>query len=184
MSINIYDEKYHQKFLERANTEVGKKIYDTRWKLVEKYCHGQLTLLDYGCASGAFHKSSPNGFVTFGYDINPHCGWSVLPDGKIDILTMWDSLEHVHDPVGLLLKLNPNWIFLSTPNLESVRGDIRQWRHYRPAEHLYYFDLYSLTEILEHCGYEVLEHNFDEGKLRDPGNPQAIISMVARKKWK
>jgi 2-polyprenyl-3-methyl-5-hydroxy-6-metoxy-1,4-benzoquinol methylase len=182
MSTSIYDEKYHLKFLDRASTVVGKKIYECRWNLVQKYCHGEMRLLDYGCASGAFHKSSPNGFVTMGYDINPHCGYSVLPSGQVDILTMWDSLEHVLSPAELIKQLNPNWLFLSTPNLESVRGDIRQWRHYRPGEHLYYFDLFSLTEILEYCGYQILEHNFDEGDLRDPSNPKAIISMVAKRK--
>lgn len=182
MSVAIYDAKYHQKFLERANTELGKKIYAERWRFIEKYCHGKMALLDYGCGPGAFHQASRNGFQTSGYDINPHCGFPTLPEGKIDILTMWDSLEHVPDPVGLIRSLDPKWLFLSTPNLESVRGDIREWRHYRPREHIYYFDRHSLSVILESAGYVILEHNFGEGALRDPQNPEAIISVVARKK--
>lgn len=182
MSLDIYDESYHKKFLERANTPLGKKIYEERWRMIEQYCHGELTLLDYGCASGAFHLASRNGYLTHGYDINPHCGYPDLPDCKVDVLTMWDSFEHVHNPVGLIAEIDPEWIFLSTPNLESVRGDIRQWRHYRPKEHLYYFDRHSLGEIFEYCGYNVLEYNFNEGALRDPENPQAIISMAAKKK--
>lgn len=182
MSTEIYDENYHKKFLERAQTELGHKIYAERWRFIEQYCHGELTLLDYGCASGAFHQSSMNGYKTYGYDINPHCGFPQLPDvEKVDILTMWDSLEHVPDPVGLIEMVQPRWLFLSTPNLESVRGDIREWRHYRPREHIYYFDRHSLGEILKYAGYKVLEHNFNEGRLRDPQNPEAIISVAAVK---
>ena len=150
--------------------------------MVQRHAPGHLTLLDYGCASGAFHLSSPNGYRTEGYDINPATGFSELPTVQgLDIVTMWDSIEHVHDPVSLIEQLYPRWLFLSTPNLESVRGDIRQWRHYRPGEHLYYFDRHSLTEVLRYCGYDVVEVNFEEGKLRDPANPEAIITMAARR---
>lgn len=180
MSIDIYDENYHRKFVERAKTELGKKIYAERWRFVEKHAPGVLTLLDFGCGPGAFHQSSLNGYKTFGYDVNPHCGFTEFPDGPIHILTMWDSIEHVHDVNQLIRDIGADWIFLSTPNLESVRGDIRKWKHYRPHEHIHYFDIYSLTEILNSLGYEIVEHNFEEGKLRDPENPEAIISVAAK----
>lgn len=183
MSTEIYDAAYHNKFLERANTELGKKIYKCRWDLVQRHAHGKLTLLDFGCASGAFHMSSPNGYRTEGYDVNPHTGFSdssVLE--HVDILTMWDSIEHLHSPAELLSEIAPDWLFLSTPNLESVRGDIRAWKHYRPGEHLYYFDRYSLKEVLDYCGYDIVETNFEEGALRDPKNPEAIITMAAKRR--
>lgn len=182
MSIVIYDEEYHKKFLERANTELGKKIYAARWDFIEGFCHGKLKLLDYGCASGAFHKSAVNGYETYGYDVNPHCGFPTTPDFPIDILTMWDSIEHLHDPVGVIRKIDPTWIFLTTPNLESVKEPVRNWRHYRPREHIHYFDLHSLTEILDYCGYQVIAHEFKEGALRDPQNPTAIITVAAVRK--
>jgi len=31
-------------------------------------------------------------------------------------------------------------------------------------------------------GYNVLTYNYDEGKLRDPNNPYAIFTMVAKKR--
>lgn len=182
MYTKIYDEEYLKRFEERAATELGRKIYAERWRLIEKYCEGEMTLLDYGCATGAFHESSVNGFKTYGYDINPHSSYNAFPKDKpIEILTMWDVIEHLPDPVGVVMNINPQWLFLSTPNLESVRGDIRAWRHYRPKEHLYYFDKDSLQVILDSILYEIVETNFGEGELRDPLNPEAIISVVARR---
>lgn len=178
----IYDANYHKKFLERANTEIGRKIYASRWALVERHVHGNKTLLDFGCASGAFHLSTRNGYRAFGFDVNPHCGFTSLPEEKIDILTMWDSFEHLPDPCGIIQKFFPDWVFLSTPNLESVRGDIREWKHYRPREHVMYFDRHSLSVIFEHLGYVIAEVNFEEGALRDPKCPEAIITVAAKRK--
>lgn len=185
MSTSIYDAAYHNKFLERAKTELGKQIYKSRWDLVMRHAPGHLRLLDYGCASGAFHMSSPNGYKTEGYDINHHTGFkddSHLEFRGFDIVTMWDSIEHVHDPVWLILQLKPEWLFLSTPNLESVKGGIHAWKHYRPGEHLYYFDVHSLREILDHCGYDIVEVNYEEGALRDPADPQAILTLAAKRR--
>lgn len=176
----IYTKQYADKYAAIQATELGKKIYQSRWKLIEKYCHGKMTLLDYGCALGAFHLSSRNGFKTYGFDINPACGFNKMPDKYINILTMWDSIEHMHQPFDLIRELHPEWLFISTPNLESVKGPVSEWKHYRPLEHVHYFDRHSLAFHLDHAGYDIKELNFDEGALRDPQNPEAIITCVAK----
>ena len=183
MSTSIYDAAYHNKFLERSKTDLGKQIYKARWDLVMRHAPGHLRLLDYGCASGAFHMGSPNGYRTHGYDVNPHTGFSSGKDlgyMAFDIVTMWDSIEHVHDPVDVIKGLMPDWLFITTPNLESVKTGIKEWKHYRPGEHLYYFDRHSLKEVLGSCNYEIVEENFIEGALRDPSDPEAIITVAAR----
>lgn len=48
-----------------------------------------------------------------------------LPDGSFDVVTLWDILEHVPDPVSMLKKsfrlLAPGgYIFIETPNVSSV----------------------------------------------------------------
>lgn len=178
----IYDRAYYEKYVERGQTELGQKIYASRWDLVEKYCHGSMTVLDYGCGPGSFHKASRNGFITYGYDINPFCGFTDLPEEKVEILTMWDSIEHLESPWETIKVINPEYIFLSTPNVDVVTGDITEWKHYRPDEHLHYFNKQSLTERLVSIGYEILEHNFIEGELRDKDCPEAIITIAAKKR--
>jgi 2-polyprenyl-3-methyl-5-hydroxy-6-metoxy-1,4-benzoquinol methylase len=176
----IYDSAYAERYRQRAQSDIGRKIYASRWALIEKYCHGKMRLLDYGCAGGAFHLSSTNGYMAEGYDINPAYGFNKTPLGYFNVITMWDSIEHMHEPWVFIQERMPQWLFLSTPNLESVKGPVKEWKHFRPAEHVYYFDQHSLRFHLEAAGYEIMEFNYDEGALRDPSNPEAIITCVAR----
>lgn len=176
---NIYNRQYFDRYVERGMSEIGHKIYESRWNLIEKYCHGSLKLLDYGCASGAFHKSSRNGFETFGFDVNPHCGYTKVPD-RVNILTMWDVVEHLKDPKETIKSIDADFVFLSTPNLHDG-VDFATWKHNRPNEHLHYFDYESLSRLLRESGYKVIEHNFEEGGIRDPEHPEDIITVAAVK---
>lgn len=176
----IYNADYAARYRERATSELGRKIYESRWGLIEKYCHGNLRLLDYGCASGAFHQSSKNGFKAEGYDVNKSYGFNQTPVGYFNIVTMWDSIEHMHEPWTWIKEHMPQWLFLSTPNLESVKGPVSEWKHYRPSEHVYYFDRHSLAFHLDAAGYDIVEFNYEEGDLRDPANPEAVITCVAK----
>lgn len=181
--MSIYDQAYYKRFKIRAKSRTGQRIYRTRWELVEKYCHGNTTLLDYGCGPGAFHTSGTNGFKVSGYDINPYCGFTEPPTGDIGIMTMWDVIEHIPDPSAPINAYRPKHLFISTPNVEAIgHWEIEKWKHYRPDEHLWYFGLNSLTGLLARLGYKILEYNFEEGAIRDPKNPNHIITVVAKRR--
>lgn len=177
----IYNKQYQDKYHVYADTPLGVALNKARWELVERHAKGDLRILDWGCAAGVFHKNSPNGFRCEGYDINPTSEFNKVPSigpTPVDVLTFWDVLEHIPDFIGLITYYTPKFIFLSTPNLESVSGDIRAWKHYRPYEHVYYFDQHSLAFIFDAIGYDMVETNFEEGELRDPKCPDAIISAA------
>lgn len=176
----IYDKSYQDKYHIYADTPLGKELTRCRWDLVERHAKGHLRLLDWGCAVGAFHLNSPNGYVCMGYDINPTSGFTVKPSPTIqlDVMTFWDTIEHTPDFHRILAVYAPRFVFISTPNLECVRGDIREWKHYRPYEHIFYFDKYSLEFIMDNLGYDLVETNFEEGALRDPSCPEAILSAA------
>lgn len=178
---NIYNKEYYERYVERALTPLGSELYQSRWETIERYCHGNMRLLDYGCASGAFHKSSRNGFNATGFDVNPYSEFKTLPDEKIDILTMWDVIEHLKDPKEILSSLTPEWVFISTPNKDAHHGDLETWKHYRPDEHLHHFNLGTLSDLFGKCGYKILESNYDEGSIRDPRDPRQILTVVARR---
>ncbi len=194
---DLYNEDYAEKYQVLASTNLGKAIYHTRWALIERYCPpAEQAVLDYGCGPGSFNAHGPDGYRKFNYDINPVCGFTQKVwkeeeyDGnspvrgrltEIDILTMWDSIEHNPNFYQEIKDINAPWLFISTPNLESVDKPIVHWKHYRPSEHIFYFDRHSIRVILEDLGYKIHEFNYDEGKLRDPQHPSAILTVVASK---
>lgn len=174
----IYDKGYQDKYHVYEDTPLGHAINKVRWEFVGRHIPEHASLLDWGCAVGAFHGSSKNGYVCCGYDINPNSPFCVKPDRKFDVLTFWDSLEHTPDFYEVIRFYEPKHVFVSTPNLEVVRGDIHAWKHYRPYEHIFYFDRYSLEFIFDSLGYALVETNFEEGVLRDPSCPEAILSAA------
>ncbi|MCR4286877.1 MAG: class I SAM-dependent methyltransferase [Deltaproteobacteria bacterium] len=178
---NIYNSNYLDKYIERGKSDLGRKIYEARWELVEKYCHGNKTLLDYGCAAGDFLSCKRNGFIADGYDINPFSQYHAKPKAeRFDILTMWDVIEHLHSPEQPIVKYSPEFVFLSTPNLHDD-VHFEDWLHNRPNEHLHYFNEVRLTELLKGLGYKILDMNFAEGEIRNPEKSKDIISVVAQK---
>jgi len=176
----IYDKEYYDKYVELGATPLAHAIYSGRWALILKYCNNG-KILDYGCGPGFFNAHGPKEFIKLNYDVNPNCGFRELPKEQIDILAMWDSIEHIPNFYGEIKKLDADWLFITTPNLESVVEPIIHWKHYRPKEHLFAFDRHSLQVILADLGYQIVEMNYDEGKLRDPNRPQAILTVVAKK---
>ena len=179
MMPNIYGRDYFLKYVELSKTTLSDQIHKCRCDLLKKHKYGG-TVLDYGCGPGTFAKAAPPEFEVSGYDINPNCnehGILVNPD----IVTFWDSIEHIPNFYEVIKTLSPKFIYLTTPNLKSVKSGIQEWKHYRPKEHLFYFDEDSLTMIFKHLGYNVLEINYNEGRLRNSENPTAILTMAFKR---
>jgi SAM-dependent methyltransferase len=82
------------------------------------------------------------------------------PDGFFDLVTMFDVIEHLEDPVVTLTEvkriLAPNgWLYVMTPNIYSINSQLMRsrWYQYKPHEHLFYFSPRSLTVALKRCGF-------------------------------
>lgn len=195
----IYDDEYAKRYAALAATPLGRAIYTNRWALIQRYV-GSGTVLDYGSGPGSFNAHGPDSFTRFNYDINPACGFTTkvwLPSkvtyegGKptyhhdyprINILTMWDSIEHVANFYGEIKDINPEWVFLSTPNIMACTGPVEFEKHLRLREHIHHFEPYGMEVIFDDMGYQLLESNYDEGKLRDPKRPNAIFTQVYKKR--
>lgn len=175
----IYDRAYHEEYVRRSRSDLGRRIYRARWDFVTRHVAGG-SLLDYGCGAGGFHLLAPEAFPATGYDVNPFSGFDTTPTQAYDILTMWDVIEHLPDPTEPLVRLAPAWLFLSTPNVEAA-DDVLAWKHFKPGEHLHYFSEKSIEAVLGCAGYRVVEFDYAEGALRDPEAPRAILSAAARR---
>lgn len=137
-------------------------------------------LLDIGCSLGYFVESAlQRGWKASGIEISSHAAeearkvgldvkTGVLEEGTyaeatFDCVTMWDVLEHVPDPSLHMREvrgiLRPGGIVaIGTPNLghPAFRAKRENWRHLKPAEHIYYFEERTLARLFEKTGFRQL----------------------------
>lgn len=162
--------------------------------------------LEYGFGKGAFLKQiSLNGFAGFGIELNKsncqnlqrYCKENnleikvldttgdfldTLPKNTFDIIVLFQIIEHIVDPLGLLLYLyglqKPGGIlYLECPNNDAlylklknlIRNKICRENFYNslsPPRHLYGFNRKSIKILLERSGYapvEVDDYFFGDG---------------------
>lgn len=138
-----YDGAYFEKCRGYEGKPIAEAINEGRIGLVDRH-FGDGPLLDIGVGSGEFVRK--RGKNTFGFDINPMAEEWLRAEGRwstaFDVFrafTFWDVLEHVQDPDDYLRHAVPGaWVFVSLPVFDDLRR-IRESRHYRPGEHLWYF---------------------------------------------
>ena len=170
-------------------------------------------ILDVGCAMGNFlHMMTRLGpWETYGLDIDEQatgyaqdryrvCSFTGeltdagYPDSYFDVVTMWDVMEHLHDPTAALAEvhriLKPDGLFLArVPNVATWDARLfgPYWVGYDAPRHLYIYSPATLTAFLHKTGFRVdrmrslilgyppfalsvqfwLEAKMDDGRLRD-----------------
>ncbi|RMF80291.1 MAG: class I SAM-dependent methyltransferase [Chloroflexi bacterium] len=159
-----------------------RRTFQGRLRRIEKFV-APGRLLDVGCAAGFFmdeaHKRGwdvagmdVSGFAVqyvrdrFGYDAQ-HGSLTDLdyPAESYDLITMWDVIEHVPDPMAYVQQvatlLRPDGIFsLATPDVGSIPARLtgKRWVGYKlQEEHVYYFSVKTLKRMLDEAGFDVVE---------------------------
>jgi 2-polyprenyl-3-methyl-5-hydroxy-6-metoxy-1,4-benzoquinol methylase len=142
--------------------------------------HGQGRLLDFGCGGGAYlARMHRQGWTVAGLDVSAetaararaevgvpvYVGSLPHPDlapASFDVVTMWGSLEHVHDPLAVLTAarrlLAPGGrLLVVVPNIDSTA-----FRWFGPAwfaldlpRHLTHFTPATLQRMLEKAGFRM-----------------------------
>jgi SAM-dependent methyltransferase len=132
------------------------------------------TLLDVGCGDGSFLVASARkGWMVTGTELNPQAarakGLTVReriddlpPENHFDCITMWHTLEHMPDPVGMLkqlrTRLQPNGrLIVAVPDFGGFQARIfrSHWLHLDVPRHLYHFDGTSLAYCLAAAGFVI-----------------------------
>jgi SAM-dependent methyltransferase len=153
-----------------------------RWATVDSRkalpIQGEGRLLDFGCGSGSYlWRMHQQGWKVLGVDRSesavdyvrhelglPALSGSLpheeLHDGYFDVITMWQSLEHVHAPMEVLRSarrlLAPGGkLIVAVPNIDSL-----PFRWFGPAwigldlpRHLSHFAPGTLTRMLQSTGF-------------------------------
>lgn len=187
---SIYDKSYDIKYQRYARTEENSLLQTVRMNTVldnvmdEGGCRDDFytKILDFGCGVGRFVDSIHKlGIEIKGFDINPYgkfCDVMALLNG-FNVVTFWDSLEHVQDPKRLIEGLKAKYVFVSTPSIDDFDGDLTEFHHYYPGEHVHYFNELSLTHLFSTCGYYYIPVvvGYDESKIRKSGGDKNILTM-------
>ena len=78
-----------------------------------------------------------------------------LPDGQVDVVMAWDTLEHIYDLQGMIMEihrlLKPGGAFLfNVPTITSKSARLfgRHWWAYREPEHVIYLNNRSIRLLL------------------------------------
>lgn len=142
-------------------------------------------LLDVGCATGTFLRSMQEHgpWDVYGVELSEEVArqareqyglhvftgtleQAAFPERSFDAVTMWDVLEHLHDPLGSLREvrriLDPDGILLiRVPNLASWDARLfgPNWAGLDAPRHLYVFTPDTLSAMLKRAGFHVLEHS-------------------------
>lgn len=143
-------------------------------------------LLDVGCGLGYFlQRARDSGWTVRGCDTS--AAWvrttndrigapvasvgelrtAIAPEERFDVITAWDVIEHVHDPVSFLRdlasRLAPGGqIFLRTPNLVYVlplyalRRRLGHEVGLEPTNHVVYFTAATMRRALARAGLQPL----------------------------
>lgn len=142
--------------------------------------HGQGRLLDFGCGGGGFLADMhARGWHVTGVDASEAVAehlygerglnvlYGTLPHPELepesfDVITMWQSLEHVHAPREVLREaerlLAPGGIlYVAVPNIDSLsfRWFGRHWLGLDVPRHLTHFTPWTLPLMLERAGFHV-----------------------------
>lgn len=176
--------KYYQSsdYISHSNTSIGiiNKIYQIarhftiskKVKLIKSLSSGGKNILDYGSGTGEFLTAMKKaGWNTKGIEpgeqarsfaINNHLD-VVHPDemknffpAKLDIITLWHVLEHIHDvneTIAALRELltQEGKIIVAVPNNKSTDQKIYKevWAAYDVPRHLYHFNLESVNRLFQ-----------------------------------
>jgi 2-polyprenyl-3-methyl-5-hydroxy-6-metoxy-1,4-benzoquinol methylase len=157
-----------------------------------------------GCAFGFFlDEARKSGWTVRGIEISEHAAeyaqsrlsLDVSTDPEAiatiepmsqDLVVMWDVIEHLPDPLGLLRQVRrvvrPNGLLvLSTGDIRSIGARFfgRRWYLVAPPYHLFYFDRESIQKMLEEAGFTVRTIASDGHPLENIGRNR-FLQWVAQ----
>lgn len=157
-----------------------KKIHKKRLRLIERFSQKKGNLLDVGCGAGFFlNYAKLKGWNVNGIDLldeyiqfankklmikNAQCvslEEAQFPEQYFDVVTLWDLIEHLSHPLQELKKINHllkpgGHLAIWTPNVKNSIFMKERWTGYITYQHLYFFSLKTLRQLLKRAGFKIV----------------------------
>lgn len=145
------------------------------------------SLLDIGCGPGFFLDLARPHYAVQGVELAPEAvaharerlkldvkqapfDGKMFAEASFDAVTMFDTIEHVPDPIGALngisRVLKPGgWVQLTTGDFSSLASRVSgaNWHLLTPPDHLFYFTRGGLVGLMEKHGFEVAAVRYPYG---------------------
>jgi 2-polyprenyl-3-methyl-5-hydroxy-6-metoxy-1,4-benzoquinol methylase len=159
----------------------GSVCSDRLWSIL-KYTKSPANILDVGYGSGKFLQHvkdkgyTPYGIelskklVTFGkkLGINAYLSFGEFPRQKMDVVTLFDVIEHITTPYEFMIQVNKTLrkggvLMITTPNANSISAKVlkSKWWVFGPEAHFVVYSLTSLKILLRGYGYKIVSTQTD-----------------------
>jgi hypothetical protein len=164
---DTYRDVYGLHYQLYARTEFSHKLNSARWKFILDNTTNIYSVLDFGCGARAFELAKPKLMMNvISYDPYFYNNMEGVLDTcnlGIDVLTFWDSFEHIRR-LEMIPLLKARYIVLGIP-IFTNGIDIIQWKHFRPDEHVWCFSEMALKRLMRKWKYEEVAHSLFEVEL-------------------
>ena len=142
-------------------------------------------LLDVGCAAGFFLEAASAHYEVTGVELSPFASSyaretlglrvftgdvseGMLAGEQFDVVTVWNTIEHMADPLGAFAAIARNMrpgalLALSTGDVTGplARFDLRNWNLMVPPYHLFFFSPTTIDLLLAKAGFELRRLVYD-----------------------
>lgn len=191
-----------RRILNSIDTASDNAISEEKWRRI-KFINKTGKLLDFGCGNGHFlNLIKQRGWQPFGvefsskavdyaktrFGINVHLGTiqqANFPPDSFDVITLWDVLEHLPNPLEVLCELRnllkaDGVLIIQVPNINGWQARIFQkyWFHIDAPRHLYHFSQKTLMQILQKAGYKIIKAEHFSIKTDPPGIMISLINLL------
>lgn len=149
------------------------------------------SLLDVGYGNGSFLKVASKLIDNvYGYDCPPAYPIKDIPivdsihGNYYDVICFFDSLEHFHD-INEIKSIKAEYVYISLPWCHYLSDEwFYQWKHRKENEHLWHFNIESLTKFMSSFGYTKVCHaNIEDTIRKCPQNNPNILSAIFKKTY-
>lgn len=187
--INYYPDEYEPYRVSHSRIANLLSLHSSwkRYRFIKPYKNSG-KLLDIGCSTGTFlnYLKHKGGWDVYGVEMNENAAKIGLEKGinikighfeqvefdpqSFDVVTLWDVLEHMYDPITVLNKihqlLKPGGILvIRVPNMDSIDAKIfkKYWAGLDAPRHLYVFTKFTLHKLLFQSNFSVLSTSTNIG---------------------